>query len=74
MAKATSRRVAVREVRVAVGNVGFEDMVKILREVWKVPGVGGCDPCRSGSCSISACLTSHIRIYERRPHQGQSAG
>src|ERR1700704_35292 len=48
MAKATSKRVAVREVRVAVGNVGFEEMVKILREVWKVPGVGGCDPCRSG--------------------------
>ena len=23
-------------------------MVKILREVWKVPGIGGCDPCRTG--------------------------
>ncbi len=44
----TARKVAVREVRVAVGNVGFDEMVKILREVWKVPGVGGCDPCRSG--------------------------
>jgi len=48
---ATSRRAAVREVRVAVGNVGFEEIVKILRDVWKVPkgpGIGGCDPCRSG--------------------------
>ena len=35
-------------MRVAVGNVRFEDLVKILREVWKVPGIGGCDPCRSG--------------------------
>ena len=43
-----SKRVAVRELRVAVGNVGFDEIVKILREVWKVPGIGGCDPCRSG--------------------------
>jgi len=52
MAKATTTsRAAVREVRVAVGNVDFDEIVKILREVWKVPkgpGIGGCDPCRSG--------------------------
>jgi hypothetical protein len=52
MAKAVTRqRAAVRELRVAVGNVGFEDIVALLREVWKVPkgpGIGGCDPCRSG--------------------------
>ena len=47
-ATATGKRVAVRELRVAVGNVGFDEMVKVLREVWKVPGIGGCDPCRSG--------------------------
>ncbi len=42
------KRVEVREMRIAVGNVGFEDLVKILRDVWRVPGIGGCDPCRSG--------------------------
>ena len=48
---AASRRVAVRELHVAVGNVRFDEIVKILRDVWKVPkgpGIGGCDPCRSG--------------------------
>jgi hypothetical protein len=48
---ATRQRAAVRELRVAVGNVGFDEIVKILRNVWKVPkgpGIGGCDPCRSG--------------------------
>jgi hypothetical protein len=52
MAKAVTRqRAAVRELRVAVGNVSFEEIVALLRDVWKVPkvpGVGGCDPCRSG--------------------------
>ena len=45
------KRAEVREMRIAVGNVGFEDLVKILRDVWRVPkgpGIGGCDPCRSG--------------------------
>ena len=47
-AVAAGRRVQVREMRIAVGNVGFDEMVKVLREVWRVPGPGGCDPCRSG--------------------------
>jgi hypothetical protein len=41
----------VREIRVAVPDVGFDEIVALLRKVWTVPtapGVGGCDPCRSG--------------------------
>jgi hypothetical protein len=41
----------VREISLAVGNVGFDEIVEILRQVWTVPelpGVKGCDPCRSG--------------------------
>jgi hypothetical protein len=44
-------RVGVREIRVAVPDVGFDEIVALLRKVWtvpRVPGVGGCDPCRSG--------------------------
>jgi hypothetical protein len=41
----------VREISLAVGNVNFDEIVDILRKVWTVPelpGVKGCDPCRSG--------------------------
>lgn len=41
----------VREITLAVGNVGFDQIVEILRRAWTVPelpGVKGCDPCRSG--------------------------
>lgn len=51
MAKASKRGVAVRELRVAVPDVGFDEIVAILKKVWtvpRVPGIGGCDPCRSG--------------------------
>ena len=43
--------VGVREIRVAVPDVGFDEIVALLRKVWTVPkgpGFGGCDPCRSG--------------------------
>lgn len=42
---------AVRELHVALPNVGFDEIVAILRKVWTVPdlpGVRGCNPCRSG--------------------------
>lgn len=38
-------------MRIAVGNVSFDEIVKILQDVWRIPkgpGIGGCDPCRSG--------------------------
>ena len=41
----------VREISLAVGNVNFDEIVDILRKVWTVPelpGIKGCDPCRSG--------------------------
>lgn len=41
----------VREVTLAVGNQSFDEIVEILRRVWVVPelpGIKGCDPCRSG--------------------------
>lgn len=41
----------VRELHVALPDVGFDEIVQILRKVWvvpKVPGIRGCDPCRSG--------------------------
>jgi hypothetical protein len=44
-------KVGVREIRVAVPDVGFDEIVALLRKVWtvpKVPGFAGCDPCRSG--------------------------
>ena len=56
MAKATTRkRVAVRELRVAVGNVGFDDMVKICA--------------RSGRCRKSAAAIPPLRprqVHHRR--------
>jgi hypothetical protein len=42
---------AVREIRIAVGDQKFDEIVEILRKVWVVPelpGLRGCDPCRSG--------------------------
>jgi hypothetical protein len=39
------------EIKLAVGNVNFDRIVEILRKVWVVPdlpGIKGCDPCRSG--------------------------
>jgi len=50
-AKASKRQVAVREMRVAVPDVSFDEIVGILKQVWtvpRIPGIGGCDPCRSG--------------------------
>jgi hypothetical protein len=44
-------KAGVREIRIAVPDVGFDEIVALLRKVWtvpKLPGVGGCDPCRSG--------------------------
>lgn len=44
-------KVGVREIRVAVPDVGFDEIVALLRKVWtvpKAPGISGCDPCRSG--------------------------
>jgi hypothetical protein len=41
----------VREMVLAIDDVGFDEIVKILREVWTVPqlpGIRGCEPCRSG--------------------------
>jgi hypothetical protein len=41
----------VREISLAVENVNFDEIVEILRKVWTVPelpGIKGCDPCRSG--------------------------
>ena len=46
-----SRKAGVRELHVAVGDVEFDEIVQLLRKVWvvpKVPGIRGCDPCRSG--------------------------
>ena len=53
MAEATKHRHAtqVREISLAVENVNFDEIVEILRKVWTVPelpGIKGCDPCRSG--------------------------
>jgi hypothetical protein len=50
-AGARRKRAEVREMRIAVGNVSFDEIVKILQDVWRIPkgpGIGGCDPCRSG--------------------------
>lgn len=41
----------LREMTLAVGDADFDEIVEILRKVWVVPelpGVRGCDPCRSG--------------------------
>jgi hypothetical protein len=41
----------VRELRVAIPDGDFDDIVAFLRKVWvvpKLPGIRGCDPCRSG--------------------------
>jgi hypothetical protein len=41
----------VREISLAVPNASFDEIVEILRRVWVVPelpGVKGCNPCRSG--------------------------
>jgi hypothetical protein len=49
--KAPERSAGVRELRVAVPDVEFDQIVKLLREVWvvpRVPGIRGCAPCRSG--------------------------
>jgi hypothetical protein len=51
MAKTAKRGIAVRELRVAVPDVGFEEIVRILRATWtapRLPGLRGCAPCRSG--------------------------
>lgn len=42
---------AIKELRVAVPDGDFDDIVAFLRKVWvvpKLPGIRGCDPCRSG--------------------------
>jgi hypothetical protein len=39
------------EIRLSIGNVGFDRIVEILKQVWVVPdlpGIKGCSPCRSG--------------------------
>ena len=41
----------VKELRVAVPDTDFDEIVAFLRKVWvvpKLPGIRGCDPCRSG--------------------------
>jgi hypothetical protein len=44
-------RAQVREITLAVGELEFDEIVEILRQVWTVPelpGVKGCNPCKSG--------------------------
>jgi hypothetical protein len=51
MAEGKREGAQVREITLAVGNVEFDEIVDILRKVWTVPelpGIRGCDPCRSG--------------------------
>jgi len=41
----------VRQITVALPDASFDEIVEILRKVWVVPelpGIRGCDPCRSG--------------------------
>jgi hypothetical protein len=41
----------IRELVVALPEMGFDEIVEVLRKVWVVPelpGIRGCDPCRSG--------------------------
>jgi hypothetical protein len=41
----------LKELHIALPDVPFDEIVKILRQVWVVPkgpGIRGCDPCRSG--------------------------
>ena len=41
----------IREISVALPDASFDEIVEILRRVWVVPelpGIKGCDPCRSG--------------------------
>lgn len=53
MAEARRRpRVGTKEIRIALpDDTDFDTIVKYLRGslvVPKIPGIGGCDPCRSG--------------------------
>jgi hypothetical protein len=41
----------VKELHVALPDVGFDEIVQILKKIWvvpTVPGIRGCAPCRSG--------------------------
>jgi hypothetical protein len=51
MADARDDKGGLRELHVALPDVPFDELVQILRKIWvvpKVPGIRGCDPCRSG--------------------------
>jgi hypothetical protein len=51
MPQSKRQPVQVREISLAVPNASFDEIVDILRKVWVVPelpGIKGCDPCRSG--------------------------
>lgn len=51
MSAAKEPPVKVSEMSIVVPDIGFDDIVEILRKVWNVaelPGVRGCSPCRSG--------------------------
>ena len=42
---------AVLEIRAVRRDAGSDEILALLRRAWKAPagpGVGGCDPCRSG--------------------------
>lgn len=50
-ARPARKKVAVKEMRIAVGDLEFDEIVEILRKAWTVPelpGLKGCAPCRSG--------------------------
>lgn len=41
----------VRQITVALPDSSFDEIVEFLRKAWVVPelpGIKGCDPCRSG--------------------------
>jgi hypothetical protein len=45
------REPGVREIRLAIHDASFDEIVEVLRKVWVVPelpGIKGCSPCRSG--------------------------
>lgn len=51
MEKSNEPPIKLKEMTITVPDVGFDDIVEILRKVWNVaelPGVRGCSPCRSG--------------------------
>lgn len=51
MSEARKTEPGIRQLTVALPDSSFDEIVEILRKVWVVPelpGIRGCDPCRSG--------------------------